>query len=90
MLIFLGIPLAAGFLTRRIGLKRNGRDWYDEQFIPRIGPITLYGLLFTIVLLFAIQGDKITAEAARRRPDRAAAARLLRRHVGRRLRRSAS
>ncbi len=62
VLIFLGIPLAAGFLTRRIGLKRKGREWYDTQFLPRIGPITLYGLLFTIVVLFAIQGEKITAE----------------------------
>jgi ACR3 family arsenite transporter len=62
VLIFLGIPLAAGFLTRRIGLKRRGRDWYEHRFIPRIAPITLYGLLFTIVLLFAIQGDKITSQ----------------------------
>ena len=62
VLIFLGIPLTAGFLTRRIGLKRKGRDWYEQQFIPRISPITLYGLLFTIVLLFAIQGDKITSQ----------------------------
>jgi len=62
VLIFLGIPLAAGFLTRRIGLKRKGRDWYESRFIPRIAPITLYGLLFTIVLLFAIQGDKITSQ----------------------------
>ena len=62
VLIFLGIPLAAGFLTRRIGLKRKGRDWYDREFLPRIGPITLYGLLFTIVLLFAIQGDTITSQ----------------------------
>ena len=61
VLIFLGIPLAAGFLTRRIGLKRKGRDWYEQRFIPKIAPITLYGLLFTIVLLFAIQGDKITS-----------------------------
>jgi len=61
VLIFLGIPLTAGFLTRRIGLKRRGRDWYEQRFIPRIAPITLYGLLFTIVLLFAIQGDKITS-----------------------------
>jgi ACR3 family arsenite transporter len=62
VLIFLGIPLAAGYLTRRIGVRRRGRDWYEQRFIPRIAPITLYGLLFTIVLLFAIQGDKITSE----------------------------
>jgi ACR3 family arsenite transporter len=62
VLIFLGIPLAAGFLTRRVGLKRRGREWYEGRFIPRIAPITLYGLLFTIVLLFAIQGDKITSQ----------------------------
>ena len=64
VLIFLGIPLTAGFLTRRYGLKRKGRAWYDREFLPRIGPVTLYGLLFTIVLLFAIQGEKITAEPA--------------------------
>jgi ACR3 family arsenite transporter len=62
VLIFLGIPLTAGYLTRRIGIRRRGRDWYEERFIPRIAPITLYGLLFTIVLLFAIQGDEITSE----------------------------
>jgi arsenite transporter len=61
VLVFLGIPLAAGYLTRRSGLKRRGREWYDTRFIPRIAPITLYGLLFTIVLLFAIQGDAITS-----------------------------
>jgi len=61
VLIFLGIPLTAGYLTRRIGLRRRGRDWYEQHFIPRIAPITLYGLLFTIVLLFAIQGDRITS-----------------------------
>ena len=62
VLIFLGIPLAAGYATRRLGLRRRGRDWYEQKFIPRIAPITLYGLLFTIVLLFAIQGDKITSQ----------------------------
>jgi arsenite transporter len=61
VLIFLGIPLAAGFLTRRIALRRRDREWFETSFIPRISPITLYGLLFTIVLLFAIQGDTITS-----------------------------
>lgn len=60
VLIFLGIPLAAGYLTRVIGLRRRGREWYEGTFLPRIGPITLYGLLFTIVLLFALQGHQIT------------------------------
>jgi ACR3 family arsenite transporter len=62
VLIFLGIPLAAGYLTRRIGIRRRGREWYEGRFILRVAPITLYGLLFTIVLLFAIQGDEITSE----------------------------
>ena len=61
VLIFLGIPLAAGFMTRRIGIRRHGREWYEESFVPRIAPLTLYGLLFTIVLLFAIQGDEIAS-----------------------------
>ena len=62
VLIFLGIPLAAGYLTRRWALRTRGRDWFESAVIPRIAPITLYGLLFTIVLLFSIQGDEITAE----------------------------
>ncbi len=62
VLIFLGIPLTAGYLTRRWGLRTHGREWFESKVIPRIAPITLYGLLFTIVLLFAIQGDAITAD----------------------------
>jgi arsenite transporter len=60
VLIFLGIPLLAGFLTRRFGEKANGRTWYEEKLLPKIGPVALYGLLFTIVILFALQGDAIT------------------------------
>jgi ACR3 family arsenite transporter len=62
VLIFLGIPLLAGYLTRTIGIRRRGRIWYEQRFIPRISPLTLYGLLFTIVLLFAIQGEEITSQ----------------------------
>jgi ACR3 family arsenite transporter len=60
VLIFLGIPLVAGFLTRLIGERRKGTEWYEQIFLPRIGPVALYGLLFTIVILFALQGDAIT------------------------------
>ncbi|RKR93027.1 ACR3 family arsenite transporter [Micromonospora pisi] len=62
VLVFLGIPLAAGYLTRKFGERAKGRDWYEAKFLPRIGPVALYGLLFTIVLLFALQGDAITAQ----------------------------
>ncbi|MEU0470481.1 ACR3 family arsenite efflux transporter, partial [Amycolatopsis sp. NPDC006131] len=60
-LIFLGIPLVAGYLTRRLGERGKGRDWYETRFLPRIGPVALYGLLFTIVVLFALQGNQITS-----------------------------
>ncbi|MGI5128396.1 ACR3 family arsenite efflux transporter [Pseudonocardia sp. CA-107938] len=61
VLIFLGIPLVAGYLTRRYGEQAKGRRWYEETFVPRIGPFALYGLLFTIVVLFALQGHAITS-----------------------------
>ncbi len=61
VLIFLGIPLLAGFLTRTIGEKAKGRHWYENTLLPKLGPWALYGLLFTIVLLFALQGETITA-----------------------------
>lgn len=61
VLIFLGIPLVAGFLTRLFGERTLGRDRYENRFLPAIGPWALYGLLFTIVVLFALQGDQITS-----------------------------
>ncbi|MEN3298899.1 ACR3 family arsenite efflux transporter [Pseudonocardia sp.] len=61
VLIFLGVPLVAGYLTRHFGEKARGRAWYEEKLIPRVGPFALYGLLFTIVVLFALQGDAITS-----------------------------
>jgi ACR3 family arsenite transporter len=64
VLIFLGIPVAAGFLTRRYGERAKGRDWYETRFLPRIRPAALYGLLFTIVVLFALQGHQITSRPA--------------------------
>lgn len=64
VLIFLGIPLVLGYFIRRIGIARRGQPWYDSTFAPRIAPIALYGLLFTIVVLFALQGDAIAADPA--------------------------
>ncbi|MGN0117017.1 MAG: ACR3 family arsenite efflux transporter [Streptomyces albidoflavus] len=61
VLVFLGIPLVAGYLTRRVGEARMGRERYEARFLPAIGPWALYGLLFTIVMLFALQGGAITS-----------------------------
>lgn len=59
VLIFLGIPLLAGYLTRRVLVARRGEQWYVERFIPRVDPTALLGLLYTIVLMFAMQGTRI-------------------------------
>ena len=61
VLVFLGVPLVAGYLTRTLGERARGRAWYEQRFLPRLGPFALYGLLFTIVLLFALQGEAITS-----------------------------
>lgn len=61
VLVFLGIPLIAGFASRWIGERAKGRVWYESTFLPPVGPWALYGLLFTIVLLFALQGEAVTS-----------------------------
>ncbi len=62
VLIFLGIPLAAGIITRFVGIRRKGKEWYESEFIPKLGPTAMVGLLFTIVVMFSMQGDKILAQ----------------------------
>ena len=64
VLVYLGIPFAAGYLTRRILIPKRGRSWYDEAFLPRIAPVTLVALLLTIVAMFILQGDQLIERPA--------------------------
>ena len=59
VITYLGLPFLLGFLSNRLLIRSKGRDWYYRKFIPAISPLTLYALLFTIVLMFTLKGDKI-------------------------------
>jgi ACR3 family arsenite transporter len=60
--IFLGIPFAAGIASRYVGTRTKGEEWYEERFVPTIDPLTLVALLFTVIVMFAMQGERIVAQ----------------------------
>jgi ACR3 family arsenite transporter len=64
IVVFLGIPFAGGFLTRYVGTRTKGQEWYDEEFVPKVDPLTLVALLFTVIVMFATQGENIVAAPA--------------------------
>ena len=64
IVVFLGVPFVGGFLTRYVGTRVKGERWYDEEFVPKIDPLTLFALLFTVIVMFATQGENIIAAPA--------------------------
>ncbi|WP_136718260.1 ACR3 family arsenite efflux transporter [Halorientalis salina] len=60
--IFLGVPFAAGILSRLVGTRTKGVEWYEEKFVPTIDPMTLIALLFTVIVMFAMQGERIVGQ----------------------------
>ncbi len=86
VLVFLGIPLAAGYLTRTLGERARGRDWYEQRFLPGLGSVGAVRAALHHRAALRPAGRRHHLRSRRRRPDRAAAAGLLRRHVRRVLR----
>jgi ACR3 family arsenite transporter len=64
IVVFLGIPFAGGFLNRYVGTRTKGEEWYEGSFVPKIDPLTLVALLFTVIVMFATQGENIVAAPA--------------------------